>query len=102
MSRSGNLPHLLSKLGATSDPGLDTPDVGRMQPLPTGIIFLSVGGYTVITRTWSPGDAARCRLCPRNECVTTQGGNACTVAIPGAVPEAELALCPLKRGGAKP
>lgn len=49
------------------------------------------GDVTAIGRTWAPGDAASCRLCPRDECGVDDGG-ACLVQVPGRVDPAAAAL----------
>lgn len=89
MSRSGKLPQLLN--GA--DPGLDAPDVLRMQPLPKAVSVAHQpmpGGFvTSIMRVWDEKDVGRCRLCP--ECGVNRF-NACLVVVPRHVPYPDCVL----------
>jgi hypothetical protein len=64
--------NILPAMFTEAEPGLDSPDVIRMQPLPVATRscrFRTPGGQvvTAIVRQWKPGDSGpqgRCRLCP--------------------------------------
>lgn len=48
----------------------------EQQPEPIACAMDTLGGITAIARTWAPGDAEKCRLCPtctaeRGLCVVT-------------------------------
>lgn len=87
--------NLLADLLDGDDPGTDSPDVPRVQPKPAGVLMANIGAdWTVITRTWDPGDEGRCRLCPKHRCNARNG--VCMVVVPGNVPDAEAALWPLQ------
>jgi hypothetical protein len=57
-------------------------------PLPVGLKVAYAGPYTVIARSWAPGDAERCGLCPKAECHPE--GGFCMVRVPEVVPPAKL------------
>jgi len=80
------MPSILPQLFAGREPGLDSPAVGRIPPLPisTRTAPLAVGGRrcTVIARRWRPGDPARCRLCDRCSVPTdAAGAPACVIIV---------------------
>jgi hypothetical protein len=89
VSRSGNLPKLLD--GA--DPGLDAPDVLRMQPMPRSLHLahtpVSGGVVTSIMRGWDAKDVGRCRLC--YECHASEL-NSCLVVVGLYVAPGDAAL----------
>jgi len=72
--------------------------VVSFRPVPLQALTVTVGAagrasYTAIVRRWSPGEAARCRLC--SVCTAKVGldrQSVCVVAVEGAVPVGDDAL----------
>lgn len=77
------------------DERITSPATLPIQPVPTDVCVLhefEAGKHsTRIARVWSPGDAARCQLCPAGMCGVSDKG-LCLVKIPGYVPD-NLAAC---------
>lgn len=77
-------------LSMASAGGESPPPVPRKaQPVPVetaaGRVDIGLGRtLTIITRTWAPGDAERCRLCDR--CTASARTHTCTVWTTDAVP----------------
>lgn len=71
----------------------------RGEPRPLGMMRIVVGDpgreHTVITRTWAPGDAARCRRCPT--CEAHPSGTFCTLVAEGFVPASEASAFGIRR-----
>lgn len=97
------MPHSLFSPTATSfdslaprsepAPVARTLSMGSHQPCPSEVRYIHGPNYTVISRSWSGGDATSCRLCPRHLCTVTAGGM-CLVQVPGRVPGELVELCP--------
>lgn len=85
---------------AAAPPPVEPPATVPLQPLPAALSVarMTVAGrpITAIMRHWKPGDAERCRLCPRHLCEVNSAG-ACLVLVPQHVADHEAALEPLER-----
>lgn len=81
---------ILPDVFSGTDPGVDSPAVHRIQPVPETLIVCHAGTFTAIARGWRDGDVARCRLCPRSVCQATN--NTCLVVTPQHVPNEDAAL----------
>lgn len=57
------------------------------QPEPVVTMLGTLDSVTAITRTWAPGDARRCRLCP--DCAVSSDGKVCTVLTNEPVSETD-------------
>jgi hypothetical protein len=86
----------LARMLGDSDPGTDSPDVLRLQPLPATVMVAQIvfgrEPVTAISRTWKPGDADRCRLCPKCHAYD----NRCMIVTNSLIPDSETALYKLK------
>jgi len=86
------------KLAGDDGPWPDRARVVSFRPVPLQALTVTVGAaglvsYTAIVRRWSPGEAARCRLC--TVCTAKVGldrQSVCVVAVEGPVPVGDDAL----------
>jgi hypothetical protein len=80
---------VIPRMFAGREPGRDGPDILPIQPHPlcTDVAHAraAAGPVTAIMRDWRPGDAARCRLCPRARC-SAAGRDHCLVVVNLYVP----------------
>jgi hypothetical protein len=76
------------------DPGVDSPEVARIQPLPQLVIVAEDDAGTAITRAWHARDVERCALCPKGMCSTARlaGFAVCLVTLGRHVADSEAAL----------
>lgn len=100
MATQWNSPSIVAQAGTRLED--ETPSL-LIQPRPIGLAIarlnLPGGGHvTGILRTWAPGDAPRCRLCPRALCVVN-GNQTCMVLFSEYVPDELAPLAPFLASG---
>ena len=77
-----------------------------MQPRPIAVqVARTVVGdqivSTAISRQWAPGDAHRCKLCPRGQCVVNRTGENCLVLVSGYVTDTEAPFYRVRHVGGR-
>lgn len=75
------------------DPAVNSPTLS-LAPRPISWHVARQGGHTAITRVWRPGEAARCKLCPRGDCRADETGGlgVCLVMVDRSVSDQEARL----------